>query len=658
MLIANAGRGRGGGQSVNRRSTTKLQTIGKTRKFEPFGGPASPNDDNSFMPLSDNEDEDDDWGKTEIFENELETQMPDTSKDDGSDDLTEFSVGMQGMLTHTNSAYKNSDDNYTTVSNKKPYGPANATILLLTEMKKKDPDATIVSTDKTTKYHQPSMIPTDKEKFESQFEVTQSSINIKGKREPSYHVSLHILTTGSHFWEDVKEAIIPTLTYHQLFVNTTKLEKATKMTPLGIIAHAHPNYVHRDELMHHLTELIFHHGLKEEDKTKFETYDDGHPKLCLECNNKTIISEKGAKGNNTIEAKAIIIQAPEKHKTIIADALLRLNILNKMPEKMEFVPFRMQRDHPAVFWGALKAHVKSINNKTSINIAGLSEEFLDEQFEHDGENTTARKLFQNNDFKLQTTDKSESFGIYRIICDANDLNDNKRKAAELCRSIASQHPKQCGNRAITEIIRLTLNSANKASTSTPEYDEYAIQAAQKYANPQDDGTTDPSLNANNITMRTFVSQRSYANVTAGYNTTTNQPNNSIDNANEHQISEFEKFKTSFQEQLTAIYTQLETLKRDSEEQRQKTEEQQQKTDQQFTVVAQHLTSSAQAMQEVMAYFKTLKDNNTIDKTAQSPQRKIPRKQQNSRDDTEMKSATEPGSAVTLSRDTSTHQGAT
>ena len=75
------------------------------------------------------------------------------------------------------------------------------------------------------------------------------------------------------------------------------------MTPLGIIAHAHPNYVHRDELMHHLTELIFHHGLKEEDKTKFETYDDGHPKLCLECNNKTIISEKGAKGNNTIPGK-------------------------------------------------------------------------------------------------------------------------------------------------------------------------------------------------------------------------------------------------------------------------------------------------------------------------------------------------------------------
>ena len=64
------------------------------------------------------------------------------------------------------------------------------------------------------------------------------------------------------------------------------------------------------------------------------------------------------------------------------------------------------------------------------------------------------------------------------------------------------------------------------------------------------------------------------------------------------------------------------------------------------------------MQEVMAYFKTLKDNNTIDKTAQSPQRKIPRKHQNSQDDTEMKSATEPGSAVTLSRDTSTHQGAT
>ena len=39
-------------------------------------------------------------------------------------------------------------------------------------------------------------------------------------------------------------------------------------------------------------------------------------------------------------------------------------------------------------------------------------------------------------------------------------------------------------------------------------------------------------------------------------------------------------------------------------------------------------------------------NKTNNSNTQSPQRKIPRRNQNSQDDTEMKSATEPGSATT------------
>ena len=152
-------------------------------------------------------------------------------------------------------------------------------------------------------------------------------------------------------------------------------------------------------------------------------------------------------------------------------------------------------------------------------------------------------------------------------------------------------------------------------------------------------------------MRTFVSHQSYANVTAGHNPTPNQPENTTDIANDNLMSEFKQFQISFQEQLTAINTQLDNLKRDAEQR-------QQQNHQQFTAINQNQSALAKAFHEITHYFKTLNEDKTNNANTQSPQRKIPRRNQNSQDDTEMNSATEPGRAVTLSRATSTHQGAT
>jgi hypothetical protein len=262
-------------------------------------------------------------------------------------------------------------------------------------------------------------------------------------------------------------------------------------------------------------------------------------------------------------------------------------------------------------------------------------------------------------------------GIYRITVDANKMNNNKTKVEDLCRIISNNHPKPCGNTSVTEIIRLTINSNNKASSTTQQYLAYAEQL---YANPQGDDTHDPSNNANDITMHALTTGRSYANAVAGQKATNNITANTDNNAATNQTTQMEQLKNFLEEQLKAIRNQLDTFKSEMETQRQH-------VNQQLTATENHRNSTDQKILQIMEYFKQRDEQLIVaTKYAESPQRKIRKEHHNTQDDSqaqtlkeieamtqelarfienkEMESTTEPGNALPHTGGSSAHKGAT
>ena len=637
------------------RTSNRGNTTRNNETRDPFGrgGGINNNSHNLNEPLG-TMDEEEQYHQTDTNDNDMDNTLTVSNM---------FHVGLQGLTKDAKSNYDrtNNNDGFHAVSNKKHFGQPYAVMNLLAQLQEHDPETTIRSSKGKIEYYEPSQIPTNKNEFEKQFEMTESTLKIKGKYEPSFHIAFTIVTNCKNFYTEVKDPAMQFLGSNNLFLNKSRIGKARKMITVGILTKVHPKHAHRDSIATKLTDLIYQHCIKEEDKAMFDPLPDGTPTPFIECSATTIKIEKG---KDKIQTKAISIQVPEQLKNILLDALVQMNMDNLLPDNMDFVPFNLVREHPNLYWHAIDEHAKTVDNKTTLRVIGLSEDYLDEEFELHGNNTTARQLFADAGLNLQSINDPENPSIYRMIFDTSKMQENKTKAEQLCREIAINHRMRTGDESAASIIRLTNHSNSKTSGKVAEYFMYA---AQKYANPQDDETNDP---INPVIIHTRNTDRTYANVTAGKpsaiaNRTTTNPA-TISEQTETMIDEkidakfkalqdnikndITNLKTHFEIQTSAINQQISTLLAS------------------LDAFIRHSTNNQSAasspMRKMARKESTHKESGEMETENEtsnlSPQFEniYTQHEHNAQDDTEMETATKPGSAQSQGGNSSAHQGAT